>query len=123
LLSLTEVESRYSQAKLELYGLFQTLRAVHIFIFWVVNFTEEMDTKYIKGIANNPDLQPNVTINQWIADILLFNFHLVHIPTTHHTGADGLSCCPAAENDLPEDDDFKDWLDRAYSFLVSLLND
>jgi hypothetical protein len=81
-----------------------------------------MDAKYIKDMINNPDLQPNATINRWITGILLFNFHLVHIPGTCHTRADGLSRRPAAENDPPEDSDFNDWLDRAYSFLVSLLS-
>jgi len=50
---LTEVESRYSQVKLELYGLF---RMLHIFIFGVKNLTVEVDAKYIKGMINNPDL-------------------------------------------------------------------
>ena len=58
-----EVESHYSQAKLELYGLFRSLRAIRIFIFRVASLTVEMDTKYVKGMINNPDLQPNATIN------------------------------------------------------------
>jgi len=66
-----------------------------------------MPSMYIKGMINNPDLQPNATINQWIVGILLFNFHLVHIPATHHTGADGLSRCPPSENDPPKGDDFE----------------
>jgi hypothetical protein len=119
----TDVESHYSQAELELYRLFRALHSVRIFIFGVVNFTVEMDAKYIKGMINNPDLQPNATINRWIAGILLFKFHMVHIPATHHTGVDGLSRRPAAENDPPENKDFEDWLDRAYFFSVSLLND
>ncbi|KDQ61643.1 hypothetical protein JAAARDRAFT_31112 [Jaapia argillacea MUCL 33604] len=28
------------------------------------------------------DIQPNATINHWIAGILLFTFNLVHIPTS-----------------------------------------
>jgi hypothetical protein len=60
---LNEVESRYSQAKLELYGLFRALRAVRVFIFGVKRLTVEVDAKYIKGMINNPDLQPNATIN------------------------------------------------------------
>ena len=60
---LSNVESRYSQAKLELYGLFRALRAVRIFVFGVINFTVEMDAKYVQGMINNPDLQPNTTIN------------------------------------------------------------
>ena len=59
------IESRYSQAKLELYGLFRSLRAVRVFIFGVTNLVVEMDTKYIKGMINNPDLQPNQSVYHW----------------------------------------------------------
>ena len=51
----------------------------------------EVDAKYIKGMINNPDIQPNATINRWIAGILLFDFKLVHVPGTQHGGPDGLS--------------------------------
>ena len=78
-ISLTSIESQYSQAKLELYGLFRSLRAVRVFIFGVTNLVVEMDAKYVKGMINNPDLQLNVTINQWIASILLFHFEIRHI--------------------------------------------
>jgi hypothetical protein len=60
---LNEVESCYYQAKLELYGLFCALHAVCIFIFGVKHLTVEVDAKYIKGMINNPDLQPNTIIN------------------------------------------------------------
>ena len=63
-ISLTSVESWYSQAKLELYGLFRSLRAVRVFIFGVTNLVVEMDAKYVKGMINNPDLQPNTIINR-----------------------------------------------------------
>jgi hypothetical protein len=59
-IALTEVESCYSQAKLELYGLFCMVR---VFIFGMKNLTVEVNVKYIKGMINNPDLQPNATIN------------------------------------------------------------
>jgi hypothetical protein len=39
------------------------LHAVCVFIFSVKNLTVEVDAKYIKGMINNPDLQPNATIN------------------------------------------------------------
>jgi hypothetical protein len=122
-LSLTEVESRYSQAKLELYGLFRALRVVRIFIFGVANLTVEMDAKYVKGMINNPDLQPNMTINRWIAGILLFHFKLVYISADKHAGPDGLSRRPPAAEDPPDEDDVEDWLDDAYSFTVVLLNE
>jgi hypothetical protein len=122
-IALTEVESCYSQAKLELYSLFRVLRMVRVFIFGVKNLTVEVDVKYIKGMINNPDLQPNATINRWIAGILLFSFKLVHISALKHKGVDGLSRCPPVEEDPMEDGDYEDWIDRAYSFSITLLND
>jgi hypothetical protein len=47
-----------------------------------------MDAKYVKGMINNPDLQPNATINRWIAGILLSHFKLVHISVDKHAGFD-----------------------------------
>ena len=122
-LSLTEVESRYSQAKLELFGLYRALRAVRVWIFGVANLTVEVDAKYVKGMINNPDLQPNATINRWIAGILLFQFKLVHVSADKHTGADGLSRRPPSSLDPPEPDNHEDWLDHAYGFSMELLND
>ena len=50
-----------------------------------------MDAQYVRGMLKNPDIQPNATINQWIAAILLFDFNLVHMPAAKHHGPDGLS--------------------------------
>ena len=122
LISLTEVKSHYSHSKLELYGLFHTLHTVHVFIFGVANFTVDINAKYIKRMINNLDLQPNTTINCWITSILLFSFHLIHTPASHHTRADGLSHYSPSEDNPLQEDDFKDWLDRAYSFSIFLLN-
>jgi hypothetical protein len=117
-----ERESRYSQAKLELYGLFRALRAYHIYIIGVKNLVVEVDTKYLKGMLNNPDIQPNATINQWIAGILLFDFKLVHVPAIHHTAADGLSRRLPVPEDPPETDDFDEWIDDSYRFFIGLAN-
>lgn len=113
-----EREKNYSQAKVELYGLMRSLRAARIFIIGLKRLTVEVDAKYIKGMINNPDIQPNATINRWIAAILLFDFKLVHVPGTKHTGADGLSRRPAANGDEAEKDDFEDWIDRANAFSL-----
>ena len=122
-ISLTSAESQYSQAKLKLYGLFHSLRVVRVFIFGVTNLVVEMDTKYVKGMINNPDLQLNATINWWIAGILLFHFELHHISADRHTCPDRLSRQPPSDDDPPDTDDFKDWLDNSYSFCIILLND
>jgi len=86
-----ERESRYSQAKIELYGLFHALRVFRLYIIGVLRLQVEVDAKYVKGMLNNPDIQPNATINRWIAAILLFDFELIHVPGTQHTSVDGLS--------------------------------
>ena len=53
----------------------------------------------------------------------MFSFRLIHIPATHHTGADRLSHHPLSDEDPPEEDDFEDWLDNSYSFSITWLND
>jgi hypothetical protein len=86
--SITQMEHKswHSKVKLKLYGLFHTLCAYHISIIGVKNLVVvEVDTKYLKGMLNNLDIQPNVNINWWIASILLFDFKLIHIPIIHHT--------------------------------------
>ena len=60
-------KSRYSQPKIELYSLFRTLRALRVHIIGVTNLVIEMDAQYVKGMLNNPDVQPNAAMNQWIA--------------------------------------------------------
>jgi len=89
----------------------------------VKNLTVEVDVKYIKGMINNPDLQPNTTINRWITGILLFSFKLIHVSALKHKGFDGLSRRPPVEEDPMEDGDYEDWIDCAYSFSIMLLND
>jgi RNase H-like domain found in reverse transcriptase/Integrase zinc binding domain len=112
---INDRESRYSQSKLELFGLYRTLRQCRFHLAGVKNLYIEVDAKYIKDMLNNPDLQPNATLNRWIAGILLFDFTLVHIPATHHKGPDGLSRRPPADNDSDvEDDENDDWFEEAY---------
>ena len=69
----------------------RALKALRIFIVSLRHITVEVDAKYIKGMISRLDVQPNTTINRWIAAILSFDFKLVHVPAANHTGADGLS--------------------------------
>jgi len=115
-------ESRYSQAKIELYGLFRALRAYRVWLVGLPVFTVEVDAKYIKGMLNNPDVQPNAAVNRWIAAILLFDFELVHVPAEKHTGADGLSRRRPAEHEGPDKDDPESWIDDACGFAIELVN-
>jgi len=109
-------KSRYSQAKVELYGLFHTLEAAKVWLIGVKKFTVEVDTKYIKGMLNNPDIQLNAAMNCWITGILMFDFTLKHVLGSKHQGPDGLSCRRHAPEDNNEDDessdDIEEWIDE-----------
>ena len=66
---MSPTESRYSQPKLELFGLYWALWHWRLYIIGVKNLIVEVDAKFIKGMLNEPDLQPNAVINQWIQGI------------------------------------------------------
>ena len=110
-LPFNEREQRYSQPKLELYGLFRALRAFRIHLIGVKNLVVEVDALYIKGMLNDPDMQPNAAINRWIQGILLFDFELVHVAGTKHVGPDALSRRPMADSEKIEEED-DEWLDN-----------
>lgn len=63
-ISWNDRESRYSQAKIELYGLFRALRAMKVWIIGVKTLVVEVDALYIKGMINRPDIQPNASMNR-----------------------------------------------------------
>ena len=54
-------ERNYSQAKLELFGLFRALYEARIYLVGINHFFVEVDASYIKGMINNPDLQRRST--------------------------------------------------------------
>ena len=115
-LPINERESRYSQPKLELFGLFRALRHFRFFVVGVKRLVVETDAKYIQGMLNAPDMQPNASMNRWVAGILLFTFELRHIPGRHHQSTDGLSRRPAAEDDDEGED--HGWLDKVLDLAV-----
>ena len=114
-ISWNEREARYSQAKLELYGLFRALRALRLHLVGVKNLTVEMDASFIRGMLSNPDCQPNATINRWIAAIQLFDFKLVHVPAAKHHGPDGLSRRAHVEGEDADEGDPEEWIDHTLS--------
>jgi transposase InsO family protein len=107
------VESRYSQPKLELYGLFRALRAMRLYLIGLKRFTVEMDAESVKGMINNPDIQPTAVLNRWIAGIKLFDFDLVHVPAKEFKGPDGLSRRPLGEGEEVDNEDVDRWIDDA----------
>ena len=116
-ITLNERECRFSQPKLELYGLYRALRQLKLYLIGVRNLIVEVDAKYIKGMLRNPDIAPSASINRWIVSILMFHFELVHVPGTHH-GPDGLSRRRPQPGDEEEpEDDFEDWIDNVNGFI------
>ncbi|KAI0357930.1 hypothetical protein OH77DRAFT_1380730, partial [Trametes cingulata] len=112
--------SRFSQPKLEIYGLFRAFKALRMYIIGVRNLVVEVDARYIKGMLQNPDFVPSASVNRWIMSILTFHFELVHVPGERH-GPDGLSRRPPQPGDSPpEEDDFDDWVDRLHGFMHQL---
>ncbi|THH10097.1 hypothetical protein EW146_g8481 [Bondarzewia mesenterica] len=107
-ITLNDHEARFSQPKLELYGLFRALRSLKLYLISIYNLIIEVDTHNIKGMLANSDLKPSTNINHWILSILTFHFTLVHVPGTLHT-PDGLLCCPPQPGNIAEpSDDFDD---------------
>jgi hypothetical protein len=125
-ISLNNCKRCFSQPKLELYGLFCAHCTYKIFIVSIHNLVIEVDTRYIKGMLNNPDTVPSASINCWIVSILTFHFKLQHIPGKQH-GPNGLSCRPLQikdnnDNNTSKDpESFNDWVDNLYGF-VHLVN-
>jgi hypothetical protein len=113
-----EHKSRYSQPKIELYGLFCTLHALRVHIIGIANLVIEMDAQYVCGMLNNPDVQLNAAMNRWIAAILLFDFKLEHVPAERHLGPDGLSCREPIPGKEEEDGDPEDWIDEVLSLGI-----
>src|SRR5882724_4905828 len=71
-------ELHYSQAKIEIYSLWCALQAYQLYIIGIRNLRVEINVSYIKGMLNNPDIQPGAAMNRWIVGIKLF-FELVHV--------------------------------------------
>jgi hypothetical protein len=120
-ITLNDREARFSQPKLELYGLYRSLRTLRLHLIGVRNLIIEVDAKYIKGMLANPDIAPSASINRWILSILMFHFDLVHVPGAFH-GPDGLSRRKPQPGDKPEpSDDFDDWIDQVHGFMHMML--
>ena len=95
----------------------RALWATRIHIIGVQKLFVEMNAKFVKGMINNPNVQPNATINRWIAAILLFDLEIRHVPAKKHTGADGLSRRPRAPEDEDPEEDLEEWVEDAMSLM------
>jgi len=61
-ITLSDHETRYSQPKRKLFGLFRALEASKYWLLGSRNLIIETDTKYIKGMLSNLGVGPNAAI-------------------------------------------------------------
>ncbi|RPD52039.1 hypothetical protein L227DRAFT_515414, partial [Lentinus tigrinus ALCF2SS1-6] len=71
-------------------------------------------------MLNNPDLQPNATLNRWIQGILLFDFELQHVPADKHRGPDALSRRQPTPEEREQAQELEQWLDDTTFFTTIL---
>ncbi|OBZ70423.1 Transposon Tf2-9 polyprotein [Grifola frondosa] len=107
--TFNEVESRYSQPKLELYGVFRAFKELRHRI-WGTYFRLDVDAKSLKQMISSPDL-PNAPMTRWVSYLRLFDFYVNHVPATAHQASDGLSRRPPASDDSDESDG-EEYLER-----------
>lgn len=104
-IAFNDVESRYSQPKLELCGVYKALRRCKIHLFGR-HFRLEVDAKSIVQMLNNPEL-PNSPMSRWLAFIKLFDLEIRHVPAKDHVLVDGLSRAEYETNDSTSLTDFQ----------------
>lgn len=98
-----DVESRYSQPKIELYGLYRALTALR-YQLWGLPVLVEVDAISIKQMANSPGL-PNAAMTRWVSYIQLFDIRWHHVPAERHKAPDGLSRRERAPEDSDNSED------------------
>lgn len=100
--TFNRVESKYSQPKLELYGVYRAVRELRHRI-WGVFFMLEVDAKFLQQMVKEPDL-PNAPMTRWVSYINLFDYDIQHVPAAKGLGQDGLSRRGRDPNDTDESD-------------------
>jgi hypothetical protein len=90
-LLFSDVESRYSQSKLELCGVARSLKKLQT-VLWGQHFELQVDAQLLIQMINAP-------MTRWVAFIQLFLFDVVHQPGKGFTMPDGLSRRPKGEGD------------------------
>jgi len=63
----------------------------------------EVDAKYIAGMINQAELQPDAAVNHWVQGILMFDIELRHVPAECFLGPDALSRRPKDEEEIAYD--------------------
>ena len=96
-ITFNDREARYSQPKLELYGVFRALKAERHRLH-NIHFRLIVDAGFLAQMMKSPDL-PNAAMTRWITYIQLFTFEITHTPGIAHRVPDGLSRRPRAADD------------------------
>ena len=100
--TFSATESRYSQPKCELYGVFRALKELRSRV-WGTHFLLEGDAKFLEQMLKEPDL-PNAPMTRWVAYLQLFDFTFRHIPAERGQAQDALSRRRPAPDDSDESD-------------------
>ena len=109
-----EHESRYSQPKLELYGLYRALKA-QCHMLYGIHFHIKVDARSLIEMVNKPDMMPSIPGNRWLAFIQLFDYEIVHISAERHKGPDRL-LRRRRNNDDSSDSDPEMEADKSFKF-------
>lgn len=116
-LPVNSPQSNYGQSKLELYGLYRSLRHCRGDIVGAQHLVIEVDASSIEGMLNNPDVDARSVINRWIQGVCHFSFDLVHVPASRHKGPDALSRRRFTKEDTSDDPDSDAWVDDIALFV------
>jgi hypothetical protein len=113
--TFNDTESRYSQPKCELYGVFRALKDLRHRV-WGIHFRLEVDAKFLVEMIKSPDL-PNAPMTRWVMYLSLFDFEINHVPADKHHASDGLSRRRRAPEDS-EDEDADEYLEKFMGFIT-----
>lgn len=106
-----EMQQRYSQPKLELYGIFVGMKVARPWVHGC-KFILETDCSSVKQMINAPSY-PSAAEGRWCMYILSNHFEFKHVPGTTHIVPDALSRRPQQDDDS-DDEDLERWLDDRY---------
>ncbi|KAE8229024.1 hypothetical protein CF326_g6021 [Tilletia indica] len=88
-IAFADVETRYSQPKLELCGVYKAVRKTRYHLIGTP-FILEVDAASLRQMINQPDVS-NAAMLRWIAHLRLYDFEIRHVPGKLHVIPDGLS--------------------------------
>ena len=111
--TFSEAESRYSQPKCELFGVFRALKDLRHGV-WGIHFCLDVEAKFFIEMVKAPNL-PNVPMTRWVMYLSLFDFEINHVPAEKHLAPDGLSCRKQSIEDL-EEEDAEAYLDKFFGY-------